>query len=374
MSFLRKLVLAVNDYSYRVLRSILFRQTAQVWHTRILDTLTWADASDSICDLAWTVHRASFRRVPITLGGVRLAHPFILAAGFVKGHGFESEDQALAAVERGENIMPGWRSMPRLVGLVEYGSFTRHPRIGNAGTVMWRDVSTQSTQNRVGLKNPGVEAAAHFLLKHVIDLPHTFGINIALSPGVTDAQAVIDVRESINAFLKRGVIPNWFTLNISCPNTEDDPSGNQAEKLTRALCQSALDAIADTGCDTPLWVKLGPDLASDQYHLLMKVFAELGVRAVIATNTLGAPSPDDPTVQAGLGGGHLYTHALGTAELLMTIRREQGYPVDVIGCGGVLNGTQYLSYKARGVPVVQYWSALVYRGPLAGAIIESEIG
>src|SRR5690606_28074553 len=113
------------------------------------------------------------------------------------------------------------------VGLVEYGSFTRQARPGNIGTVMWRDAKTQSTQNRVGLKNPGVEAAATFLLKHVIDLPHTFGINIAVSPGVDNEQAIIDIRESFNAFLKRGVIPNWFTLNVSCPNTEDDPTGNQ---------------------------------------------------------------------------------------------------------------------------------------------------
>ena len=29
------------------------------------------------------------------------------------------------------------------------------------------------------------------------------------------------------------LIPNWFTLNVSCPNTEDDPTGNQTEAYTR---------------------------------------------------------------------------------------------------------------------------------------------
>lgn len=263
--------------------------------------------------------------------------------------------------------------MPRLVGQVEYGSFTRQPRIGNLGTVMWRDAKTQSTQNRIGLKNPGAEAAATFMLKNVIDLPHIFGINIAVSPSVDDEQAVLDVAESFNAFLNRGVVPNWFTLNVSCPNTEDDPTGNQTETLTKALCETAIQMISDAGFNTPLWVKLGPDLAESQYRILMKLFSEIGVKAVIATNTIGQPTPDNPTVQAGIGGGKLHAHALKTAELLYNEARDCNYSVDVIGCGGVIDGDSYLAYKARGIAVVQYWSALVFRGPLAATIIEREL-
>ena len=62
----------------------------------------------------------------------------MLAAGFVKGVGFPDEDAALMAVESGRNVMPGWASVPALCGLVEFGSFTRWPRLGNPGTVVWR--------------------------------------------------------------------------------------------------------------------------------------------------------------------------------------------------------------------------------------------
>ncbi len=92
-----------------------------------------------------------------------LPHPLIVAAGLVKGDGFASEAEALAAVARGRNIMPGWRSLPALVGAVEFGSFTRWPRLGNPGCVVWRDMATRSMQNRVGLRNPGATAAAAFL-------------------------------------------------------------------------------------------------------------------------------------------------------------------------------------------------------------------
>ena len=90
----------------------------------------------------------------------------------------------MQAVQR--NIIPGWRSMPLLVGAVEFGSFTRCPRLGNTGTVLWRDEPTHSTQNRIGLKNPGALASAEFFALHLEQLPPVFGINIAVSPGVVD--------------------------------------------------------------------------------------------------------------------------------------------------------------------------------------------
>ncbi len=129
----------------------------------------------------------------------------------------------------GRNIIPGWRCVPRLVGLVEFGSFTRWPRLGNPGVVVWRDVPTRSTQNRVGLRNPGALAAAEFLAARTKPIcPPQFGINIAVSPGVDDPdQQTDEVLAALAAFVERGVYPAWFTLNLSCPNTEDDPTGNQ---------------------------------------------------------------------------------------------------------------------------------------------------
>jgi dihydroorotate dehydrogenase len=373
MNPIRRMFVSANALAYRAVRPIIFRQSAQAAHDQLINLLERADNSDFLCGAATGLHQLSFPNNPIQVGGVLLNHPFILAAGFVKGHGFTTEADAINAVATGENIIPGWKSVPKLVGIVEFGSFTRQPRMGNSGDVIWRDAKTQSTQNRVGLKNPGVIAAAEFLEERVIDLPQQFGINIAVSPGVEGEQALLNVSESISAFLKRGIVPNWFTLNVSCPNTEDDPTGNQTASRTRELCVAALAQIQHEGYDTPLWVKISPDLAEMQYKILMRVFAEIGVKAVIATNTLGKPAPGQPTLQAGMGGGSLYNYALHAATICQQEKVYCNYPVDVIGCGGIMDGDSYLRYKARGIQVVQYWSALVYRGPLAAAIIESEL-
>jgi dihydroorotate dehydrogenase len=299
-----------------------------------------------------------------------LPHPFIVAAGLVKGRGFKGEAHALNAVQRELNIIQGWRSVPALVGTVEFGSFTRYPRMGNDGTVVWRDPHTRSTQNRIGLKNPGAHAAAEFLARNKHALPPIFGVNIAPTPALPSPTAEADdIRESLSAFLSRHILPSWFTLNLSCPNTEDDPHGNQTEEKTRLLCRTFLDTLRAYGQSIPLWVKISPALAPEQVAVLVRVFAEEGVSAVVATNTLGAPAPDTPYLQAGIGGGTLYPHALEAVLHLRHAIDAQRAPLDVVACGGVLDSASYAQYRALGVRAVQYWSALIYRGWLAAPLI-----
>jgi dihydroorotate dehydrogenase len=356
----------------RVARPLLFASgTPQKAHERVLAALRWLD------DHPWTwpvLESLRPRTLPgqaVEVGGVELPNPLILAAGMVKGRGFDSEINALAAVASGENIIRGWKSLPLLVGAVEFGSFTRWPRPGNPGTVLWRDERTASTQNRVGLKNPGACAAAEFLARHQTDLPKVFGLNIAASPGVTDPeQEKREILETLDAFLSRGISPAWFTLNLSCPNTEDDPGSRQTESAAKQVCHAVVGHLAANGI--PLWVKIGPGLSADQYQTLIRVFAEIGVRAVIATNTHGEAASDQPGTVAGVGGGRLRPHALEAARLLSDENERCGYLVDIIGCGGIQDGATYQEYARLGVKAMQYWTALVYRGPLAAAVILNE--
>jgi dihydroorotate dehydrogenase len=97
------------------------------------------------------------------------------------------------------------------------------------------------------------------------------------------------------------------------------------------------------------------------------------VRAVVATNTLPQPAPDGSNHIAGVGGGRLFAEALDTVNKLHEEKIKNGYTVDIIGCGGILNGETAQQYLSAGVNAMQYWSAIIYRGPLASAILESEL-
>ena len=357
-----------------LIRPLVFRASAQDAHDKAIRLLRALDGLPLTSSMASALHRLTFSDAAIKVGGLRLSQRLILAAGLVKGDGFPDEDAALLAVRAGRNIIPGWRIVPALMGPVEFGSFTRHPRLGNPGTVFWRNEATRSTQNFSGLRNPGARAAAIFLGERGSQLPKEFGINIAVSPAVEDlSEQTRHVVESVAFFLDAGVHPTWFTLNLSCPNTEDDPLGHQLDVETKQLCGAFIDSLREQQLDIPLWVKIGPGLASEQYRKLMRIFHEVGVRAVIATNTLAQPTPDDSAVQAGVGGGDLFPVALDAVRQLLAEKQRNDYAVDVIACGGIMNGAALREYDRLGVKAGQYWSALVYRGPFAAAIIESEL-
>ena len=114
-------------------------------------------------------------------------------------------------------------------------------------------------------------------------------------------------------------------------------------------------------------------LEATQYHSLIHIFHEVGVKAVIATNTLPRPNPEDPSQTAGVGGADLFEPALQAIQHLRAAALETGYAGDLIACGGILDGASWQAYRDLGVKAAQYWSALVYRGPLAAALIESEL-
>lgn len=342
-----------------LLRPLLFAlMDAQTAHERILFLLGYCD------------------RLPLLLKPIGALNRYlgaddrvILAAGFVKGRGFEDEAAALEAVASGENIIQGWRAVPQLLGALEFGSYTRHPRMGNAGTVIWRDAPTRSIQNRIGLKNPGAVAAAAFLARHQAQIPwERVGINLALSPGLSDpAEEEQDIRESLAAFWMAGIRPAWFTLNLSCPNTEDDPQGHQTEEKARRLSTALLETLAPH--NLPLWVKVSPCLSAAQYHKLMDVFAAVGVTGIIATNTLAQAAPNDPQLIAGVGGARLHHEALQALRCLAEHRAEKGYRLKIMACGGALDGASVQAFREAGADGLQYWSALVYCGLFAPAIL-----
>ncbi len=346
---------------------IVRRTDAQTTHHLLIEALRRADDQPAIVSAARALYAATHPRQPTTVGGVMLPQPLILAAGFVKGDGFVDEGAALEAVASGVNIIPGWRVMPALVGAVEFGSFTRQPRVGNSGRVLWRDDAGYSTQNRIGLRNPGAHAAVRFLSARAADLPPIWGVNLAPTPGIDDLdRECVEITEAAAlfqaAFAGKPGAPAWYTLNLSCPNTEDDPGARQTDAKARRLVAALVETV-----DRPVWVKLSPGLADAQYAALAHACAGSGARAIIVTNTLGMSTPDRTAI-AGVGGARLREPARAALSAL----GRAGASIDRIACGGILNGQDWRAAYAAGAKAGMIYSSLVFRGLLAGALILSE--
>jgi dihydroorotate dehydrogenase len=349
---------------YRLARPLIFRRSPDSAHELAMRALATLDRLPVIANTLGNLTRAF---LPTEIGGVHLPSPVMVGAGLVKGHGFSEESSALEAITSDVNIMPGLSALPRLGIPVELGSFTRQPRPGNPPPVLWRDVPGKSLQNRVGLKNPGARAAAAFIAAHPPE--GSFGISLATTPGLNDPSAQRDaLTESAEFFRQAGVRPSWLTVNLSCPNTETDPLGNQSGQLAYAVCEGLRQAWPDVS----LWVKIGPDLSESQLVQLVDVFGKTGVQAVIATNTVARPVPTG-TGQAGLSGRGLQPLALDTVRRLKAQRDVTGAAFRLIGCGGIMDASDVYAYTEAGADAVQIWSAMVFRGLLAASAIAHEM-
>ena len=366
------MVLSVYARAWRPTAAVIRSGGAQAAHEVATSLLRLGDAVPGAVAAARVARRSTLPNRPTVVGGVRLPHPLIVAAGLVKGDGFDDEYAAGEAVRDGRDIVPGWRVLPALLGAVEFGSYTRRPRKGNRGRVVWRDDSTHSMQNRVGLRNPGVAAAAGFLRSKGETLPRTWGVSLAPTPGVTDLDALAaDLDEGVTTFVdafdRHPRPPQWYSLNLSCPNTEDDPDQLQTDALARSLAGTLVSRVRGT----PVWVKVGPALSAEQYRVLAQAFADTGVRAVVATNTLPRPAPRRD-LTAGVSGDGLRAYALEAVAHLSRAISADRLPLDIVGSGGVRRGRDLIAFEEAGARAAMLYSALVFRGPLAPALILRE--
>ena len=462
----------------RVAARHFLRKSPEQAHESALRRLRFLDKHPRL--LAALAGRFPKESWPVEAGGVRLESPLILAAGLVKGDGFASEAEAMEAVGRGRNIIPGWRSVPALVGAVEMGSFTPEPRLGNPGTVLWRDAEHRTLYNRIGLRNPGACAAAAFLGERQTEMPDIYGISLATDPEEIDLQQKCEsIAEAAKHFMSAGLRPSWVTVNLSCPNTEptwgtglagdnkpanrtdltgETNSANQTantpahqatinpaiqtadEPAHQATTNPAIQTSteppdhAKTICaavkqelpaEIPLWAKVGPDLPEAAYQELAQALAEAGAKAIVVVNTATRQVPqsssqkvqgssgrtqdssertqasseqlsgDDAATsktlqssatetQAGMGGASLLPEALRAVSALAAATHlsaavpespsatPQNPPLDIIGCGGILNGSDLQAFQNAGAKAAQYWSALAFRGPNAPTLIARE--
>ena len=369
VTLVRRILFVTYETKYLFLRYALFRLQANTSHELVHDLLErWDD--NSLLQICLRRLGLFLRpTAPVRVGGVDLPQPFILAAGWCKGQGYDNEVRALATVIRDGNLLPGWRTLPHLVGPVEFGSYTRWPRQGNQGRTMWRYPAAAGLGNRVGLRNPGIRAVASFLALHRKLLPEIWGLNLAASPGVEDPKVLrSEIIESLVYLEDARIMPDWLTLNVSCPSNDEGTELQQSEEYMRGL----LDGVrAAAPSQLPIWLKVSPCLTSRQYDQILLLAVEYGVKAIVATNTRQEKEEADGSTW-GSSGGLLTSDAREAIIKLVTLQRMHQISIDIIASGGIGKGRDLRILSQLQVKAWQYSSALVYRGPLAATLIYRE--
>lgn len=296
------------------------------------------------------------RCTPIDCLGLRFPNVLGLAAGM---------DKTASAVE-------AWAALG--FGFVEVGTLTPRPQPGNPKPRLFRLPEHEALINRMGFNNPGIHAAVKRLEKRRTKA--VVGVNIGKNFDTPNEKAVDDYLYCLKAAYP---VADYIAVNISSPNTKglrDLQAEESIRQLLAALKKEQAALQSQQGRMVPMLVKIAPDLDEPQIEALARVFNELAVDGVIATNTTisreavaGHPLEKEA---GGLSGAPVTERS---TLVIQAFRRLLHAQTPIIGVGGILSGADADAKLKAGASLVQVYSGLVYRGPgLIRHVLEGTLG
>jgi dihydroorotate dehydrogenase len=276
--------------------------------------------------------KADYPRLATRVAGIDFANPLGLAAG----------------VDKNGEAIPGFFGLG--FGAVEIGTLTPSPQPGNPRPRLFRLPQDRAVVNRYGFNNQGLAAG---LARVPAKRRGVLGINVGANKDSTDR--IADYAASVAAAAPPG---DYVTINISSPNTpglRDLQSG--------AALHDLLAASAAARGETPLFLKVAPDLEPAQIDEIARAAIDHGLDAIIIGNTTvtrpGLSSANGAET-GGLSGAPLAPLA---RQRLRDFRAATGGGIPLIAAGGIGDAAEAVARIRAGASLVQLYTALVYEGP-----------
>ncbi len=266
----------------------------------------------------------------VTLAGVPLRNPFLLASG-IWG-------------ESGESLLGAWNAG---AGGVITKSIGTNPRMGYPNPTI-DSLERWGFLNAMGLPNPGVEE-----YPKEIATARGAGALVIGSVFGSDPPEFATLAAKIAA---EGVVA--IELNLSCPHAEgvgsevgSDPA--EVEAITRAVVSAVR---------IPVIAKITPNTAD---ALALGLAAERGgASAISAINTLRALAIDvhlqRPVLSHGLGG--LSGPAIKPVGLAVVWQLFEQLHIPIVGVGGIVRAEDALEYIMAGACAVEVGTVVAWEG------------
>lgn len=332
---------------YCLVRPMLFRMDPEAAHDLTLSMLTRGQGTP--LQLGWS---SAMVEDPVTLAGLPFPNRVGLAAGLDKN---ARCIDALGAMG---------------FGFVEVGTVTPLAQPGNAQPRMFRLPESKALINRLGFNNDGLNVFIQNVQRARCRQPGSrtavlLGLNIGKNAITPMERATDDYLTGL-----AGVYPHadYITVNISSPNTKNLRTLQSDAALDELL--GALSARRDQltaqhqGRRVPLFVKIAPDLTSEQVDAISHSLMRSGMDGVIATNTtvsrdlvLGQPHAEEA---GGLSGRPVFD---ASNAVIRQLRSALGPGFPIIGVGGIMSAGDALEKITAGADVVQIYTGLIYEGP-----------
>jgi dihydroorotate dehydrogenase len=335
---------------YALARPFLFGLDPEAAHDITMGSLARTQCTPLA--LAYTQARVSD---PVTVAGLQFPNRVGLAAG----------------LDKNARCIDGLGAMG--FGFVEVGTVTPLAQPGNPKPRMFRLPAQNALINRLGFNNGGLDAFIANVKKSALYKQMQknsakermlLGLNIGKNADTPIEQANSDYLTCLT-----GVYPyaDYITVNISSPNTKNLralQSDEALDGLLGALAKRRAELADQHGTSKPIFLKIAPDLDSDQIKVIAATLKHHKIDGVIATNTTinrevvkGLPHAEEA---GGLSGAPVLE---ASNEVIRQLRKALGKTYPIIGVGGVITADDAVSKLQAGADLVQIYTGLIYSGP-----------
>lgn len=294
---------------------------------------------------------------PIIIDGIHYSSRVLLAAGFDYNG-------------RLTQILP-------CVGFAgeEIGSVTAKPCEGNPKPRLTRLSKAKSIRVNKGLRNEGVDAVIK-RLKSALVYPQRLDLRGPTSTGFVLGISIARTNDSSSNTIESGIadymysfqrlneenVGDYYTINISCPNSFGGEAFAKPELLRQLLAN-----LAKISTTKPVYIKMPINLTWDQFKPLIDVIRDYRwVKGVIIGNlnkdysSLGINVEIPDEYAGGLSGKPC--ESLSNT-LIRQTREYVGKDFTIIGVGGIFSAEDAKKKIDAGANLVQLITGMIYEGP-----------
>ncbi|MEI7578509.1 MAG: quinone-dependent dihydroorotate dehydrogenase [bacterium] len=247
-------------------------------------------------------------------------------------------------------------------GFNQIGSITWFSYAGNAKPRLIRLPNSRGIIVNYGLKNIGAKKISENLEKHgKTNIPLSISIAKTNSPETCTIDQGIEDYFNSYKLLNEKNLGDFYTLNISCPNTFGGEPFTTPEKL-----DALLKKIREIKSARPLFIKMPINLSWNRIAQLLKVAVRYEVTGVIIGNLnkdrSNISSKDKVTEEMKGGISGKPTWKLGN-KLIEKTYKQFGKKLIIIGVGGIFSAEDAYEKIKLGATLVQLITGMIFEGP-----------
>jgi len=337
---------------YRILRPAIFLMDPENAHYTLKKGGVLLGSNALTRGITALLFDYNHQSLKITVDGVNYRNPVGLSAGFDKDGELTKIYPALG------------------FGLAELGSFTGEVCPGNPGKRLFRMVKSKSIVVWYGLNNLGAEKISLNLANSDFGRLKV-GINAAksnVSPNFVLEESIRDYVKTLTLFADIG---DYFTINISCPNTQDGEPFVDSKNLDALL--SAVNEQVRPLTTRPIYVKLAADLSLDDIDVIIDGCIKHKMEGVVLTN-LAKPENNEEHIAAeypsnlgllpkGKGAmSGLPLQRISTNVIRHVYRKTRG-ELTIVGVGGIFTAKDAYEKITSGASLLHMITTMIFDGP-----------